>query len=90
VNLALDALEMMVKAEPRKRLEALIPALHDVTVGCPAITLIGYCKSKGRLGGIIQHLNDRHLWSRERVADWLDTLDLDLTVGLPLLEECDG
>lgn len=36
----------------------------------------------------IQHLNDTHhpangcddKWSRERIADWLDTLDVDLTV----------
>ena len=26
------------------------------------------------------HLNDHHKWSRERIADWLDTLDIDLTI----------
>jgi hypothetical protein len=28
----------------------------------------------------ISHLNDTHLWSREAIAAWLDTLDLDLTI----------
>jgi len=27
---------------------------------------------------IIISLNDKHKWSRERIADWLDTLDVDL------------
>jgi len=27
----------------------------------------------------IQHLNDEHKWTREAIADWLDTLDVDLT-----------
>lgn len=29
---------------------------------------------------MVQHLNDVHKWQRERIADWLETLDLDLTV----------
>ena len=28
----------------------------------------------------IMHLNDWHRWTREAIADWLDTLDIDLTV----------
>lgn len=28
---------------------------------------------------IIIHLNDDHAWERERIADWLETLDLDLS-----------
>jgi hypothetical protein len=28
----------------------------------------------------IIHLNDSHRWSREDIADWLDTLDVDLTI----------
>lgn len=31
----------------------------------------------------ILHLNDEHRWSREDIADWLDTLDLDLRVARP-------
>lgn len=40
----------------------------------------GGCSQKGSLYGIIQHLNDFHQWTREHIADWLETLDLDLTV----------
>lgn len=33
------------------------------------------------LGSVIIHLNDHHHWTRERIADWLDTLNIDLTIG---------
>lgn len=29
---------------------------------------------------MILHLNDDHHWTREEIADWLDTLDVDLTI----------
>lgn len=29
----------------------------------------------------IGHLNDEHGWSREEIADWLDTLDIDFTIS---------
>lgn len=28
---------------------------------------------------IVIHLNDNHEWTRDKIADWLDTLDLDLS-----------
>lgn len=28
---------------------------------------------------MIQHLNDHHEWSREKIADWLETLDANIT-----------
>lgn len=31
----------------------------------------------------VTHLNDIHKWTRERIADWLDTLDIDLTFRVP-------
>lgn len=33
----------------------------------------------GGLINIIVHLNDGHAWKRENIADWLDTLDVDLS-----------
>jgi hypothetical protein len=37
------------------------------------------CEVKsGRLREMIIHLNDHHKWTREQIADWLETLDLDL------------
>ncbi len=29
---------------------------------------------------MVMHLNDHHHWTREAIADWIDTLDVDLTV----------
>lgn len=31
------------------------------------------------LSTVILHLNDTERWSREQIADWLETLDLDLS-----------
>lgn len=28
---------------------------------------------------LVMHLNDDHKWTREQIADWLDTLDIDLS-----------
>jgi hypothetical protein len=49
----------------------VIPAMreqvkHPVTGGYSSLNVV------------IVDLNDSHRWSRERIADWLDTLDLDL------------
>lgn len=30
---------------------------------------------------VVMHLNDQHEWSREKIADWLDTLDVDLSLA---------
>ena len=35
---------------------------------------------KRALYDIIMHLNDNHKWTRERIADWLETLDIDTTM----------
>ena len=32
---------------------------------------------------IIMHLNDQHKWPREEIADWLETLDVDLAFKVP-------
>jgi hypothetical protein len=57
-------------------MKSLIPSL-DYDVSCPG---------KEECGGTIMalfemiiHLNDMHRWTREEVADWLETLDLDLS-----------
>ena len=36
---------------------------------------------KDTIHDIIIHLNDKHKWSREKIADWLDSLDVDLTLA---------
>jgi hypothetical protein len=58
------------------RLLNLIPSkTHMGFITCPA------CTGVSTVPVIIIHLNDGHKWSREDIADWLETLDLDLTIG---------
>lgn len=59
-------------------LKALVPALGTGSAVCPGK---GCERAKPKpLDETIIHLNDHHHWSRESIADWLDTLDIDLTV----------
>lgn len=57
-------------------LRSVLPALSIFTQ-CP------HCEVKVSLERVVIHLNDSVKWSRERVADWLDTLDLDLSFPVP-------
>lgn len=52
----------------------------NVEVDCPAPGIHRNKPAKVALHRQIAHLNDAHQWTRERIADWLDTLDIDLTV----------
>lgn len=45
--------------------------------------LCGWGKDKHVIQDIIMHLNDRHRWTREEIADWLETLDVDLRFKTP-------
>lgn len=46
------------------------PGLKQI-VRCPE----KMCHNKDRLNHVIVELNDDHSWTREQIADWLDTLD---------------
>lgn len=60
------------------RLSEALPALaQEVKVPCDHYGV------KVDLQNIIIHLNDSHEWTREQIADWLDTLDLDLAFPVP-------
>lgn len=69
-----------------RNLRALIPALY-VEVSNPVRGCGHYRKRdrndaderRVRVHYLVAHLNDRHQWTREEIADWLDTLDLDLS-----------
>lgn len=50
------------------------------TLRCPA------CVASGTLYTTIQHINDFHEWSREEIADWLDTLPSQ-PIFYPQIEE---
>lgn len=43
-----------------------------------------------RLHTVIMNLNDAHGWTREEIADWLDTLDIDLSFKVDSTEEVEN
>lgn len=55
------------------QLVAHIPGINE-SAKCPE------CSSVSPIFHMIQHINDVHRWKREEIADWLETLDADLTV----------
>jgi hypothetical protein len=57
------------------KLYALLPALEKFVSECPACV-----RGPEALRNNIIHLNDTHRWDRNRIADWVDSLDADLTV----------
>lgn len=60
------------------RLAELLPALYE-RVKCP----MSCRRGDDELEAVIVHLNDYHKWTREAIADWLDTLNLDLAFPGP-------
>lgn len=56
-----------------------IPGFEGMHVVCP----VDDCCGNDLLFDVIITLNDKHQWTREAIADWLDTLDLDLTIKVP-------
>lgn len=53
-------------------LKAAYPVLNTSGPRCPQ------CRTKGdgwTVHGLVTHLNDLHEWTRERIADWVDTLE---------------
>lgn len=65
----------------------LVPALNESTATCPDYMSNTYMRPTGcspnqvALYIVVIHLNDNHGWSREKVADWLETLPIDLTIN---------
>lgn len=53
---------------PSDPFERLLPDAGRMSVTCPI------CHVVGRLPQIVIDLNDCHRWTREAIADWLDTL----------------
>lgn len=73
-------------------LAKLVPALATEKATCPgcgdgcacgcgmkAIDT-GFSVSDRPVAEVIMHLNDQHRWTREQIADWLETLPIDLTI----------
>lgn len=64
-----------------KDLQTLLPGLK-VAVTCPVTGGGMSCPAEWPVMKMVIHLNDEHRWSRVQVADWLDTLDIDLSFPL--------
>ena len=56
------------------------PMVGGLTSSMPCIF------TKDRLYQIVMHLNDAHDWSRDQIADWVESLGLDLTQKIPASE----
>lgn len=57
-------------------LQKSMPDLKEI-VNCPQ------CDYRIDVWNMVQHLNDKHRLTRETIADWLETLDVDLTFPTP-------
>lgn len=63
-----------VQAEGLKK---MIPGLRE-EFSCPHKTCTNVYMEQNKLFVLIQHVNDAHKWTREEIADWLESLDVDL------------
>lgn len=75
-------------ADYRKNKRRSIQPIHgqDVSVDIASIRVIHpVTRTKDSLGNVIILLNDSYRWSREAIADWLDTLD-EQPVFYPAIE----
>jgi hypothetical protein len=55
------------------QLGTVFPGIHQ-KLNCPD------CGAYTQLYYILVDLNDDHGWTREQIADWLETLDIDITL----------
>lgn len=67
-------------SEVARALEAVLPGMLTF-IRCPACPQ-GTDRTRSVSEQIV-HLNDEHRWTREQVADWLESLDVDLTFPVP-------
>ena len=51
---------------------------------CPSCEYV----DQGNFSGVISHLNNSHDWTRERIAEWVATIELAETVEAAKVEEC--
>lgn len=72
--------------EAIKSLKESMPGISE-RVMCPQLDCtdmhLEEASTKVTIWDMVQHLNDRHKWTREAIADWLETLDVDLSFPVP-------
>jgi hypothetical protein len=81
-----------VSEHPQVKIARLFPGLHTTVAHCPGhVTIRGErrgCRHApgSTLSYVMVHLNDDHHWTREHIADWLESYSkeagLDLSVAL--------
>lgn len=55
-----------------------LPGMENMVSPPPVCVCRDWTGKKSRIFDLVQHLNDKHVWSREKIADWLDKLmDVD-------------
>lgn len=65
-------------AQVMRNILKLFPCANKYAV-CPKA-----CPYTGRgatVMGVIMHLNDDHRWPRQKIADWLEQLDININLG---------
>jgi hypothetical protein len=63
----------------------ICPGLGSVRRACPDKSGCEYADAELSLSNLIQHVNDNHQWSREKIAEWLDIIAIeDPTVDLTI------
>jgi hypothetical protein len=74
-----------IKKLPAKKISSSTNFVNqiDLLPGLSAKVKHPVTKSEGIIKDIIINLNDYHKWTREAVADWLETLDVDLRFKSP-------
>lgn len=78
------AVKPMVVSDPNslsaqaQQLQKMMPALLE-KVGCPVKDCEVMESTDNLLWFVIQHCNDYHKMTRQDIADWLETLDVDLS-----------
>ena len=60
------------------KLQQLVPGMANKSICCPE--KCGVVQKAVPIPNMVMHLNDFHHWTREAIADWLETLGVDLTI----------
>lgn len=76
------------KSVPAALAESIPAIKEEVKPNCDCYKTGHYADKYGpdyrvKIYDQVVHLNDQHRWTREAIADWLDTLDADLQFKLP-------
>lgn len=61
--------------------DAWLVMLHPPVAHCPACGIVALstpiddAEGQGAIAFLVEHLNDDHRWTREAIADWVETIE---------------